>query len=112
MTIERYLYVFIFILYSVILTYDFICISILSCAGHASLNIKLPWIFPGAPLTFNGAPENIQGNFDRYVAGPLGGNSMVTDGFPRQGSSNVDIWCFLCYYHEQTVDLTVQLPVI
>ena len=27
---------------------------------------KLPWIFPGAPLTFNGAPGNIQGNIDRY----------------------------------------------
>ena len=23
---------------------------------------RLPWIFPGAPLTFNGAPGNIQGN--------------------------------------------------
>ena len=28
--------------------------------------VKLPWIFPGAPLTFNGAPGNIQGNLDRY----------------------------------------------
>ena len=24
--------------------------------------VKLPWIFPGAPLNFNGAPGNIQGN--------------------------------------------------
>ena len=24
--------------------------------------VKLPWIFPGAPLSFNGAPGNIQGN--------------------------------------------------
>ena len=24
--------------------------------------VKLPWIFPRAPLTFNGAPGNIQGN--------------------------------------------------
>ena len=28
--------------------------------------VKLPWIFPGAPLIFNGAPRNIQGKFDRY----------------------------------------------
>ena len=26
-------------------------------------HVKLPWIFPGAPLIFNGAPGNIQGNF-------------------------------------------------
>ena len=24
--------------------------------------IKLPWIFQGAPLSYNGAPRNIQGN--------------------------------------------------
>ena len=24
--------------------------------------VKLPWLFPGAPLIFNGAPGNIQGN--------------------------------------------------
>ena len=24
--------------------------------------VKLPWVFPGAPFTFNGAPGNIQGN--------------------------------------------------
>ena len=29
--------------------------------------VKLPWIFPGAPLTFNGAPGNIQGNLGKYV---------------------------------------------
>ena len=29
--------------------------------------VKLPWIFPGAPLTFNGAPRNIQGNLERYI---------------------------------------------
>ena len=28
--------------------------------------VKLPWIFPGAPLIFNGAPGNIHGNLDRY----------------------------------------------
>ena len=25
-----------------------------------------PWILPGAPFIFNGAPGNIQGNLDRY----------------------------------------------
>ena len=29
--------------------------------------VKLPWIFPGAPLNFNGDPGNIQGNLDRHV---------------------------------------------
>ena len=29
--------------------------------------VKLPWIFPVAPLTFNMAPGNIQGNLDRYA---------------------------------------------
>ena len=28
--------------------------------------LKLPWIFPGAPLIFNGATGNIQGNIKRY----------------------------------------------
>ena len=28
--------------------------------------VKLPWIFPGAPLNFNWAPRNIQGNLDGY----------------------------------------------
>ena len=27
---------------------------------------ELPWIFPGAPLIFNGAPRNIQGNIESY----------------------------------------------
>ena len=27
-----------------------------------SIPVKLPWIFPGAPLKFNGAPGKIQGN--------------------------------------------------
>ena len=27
-----------------------------------SITVKLPWIFPGAPLNLNGAPGNIQGN--------------------------------------------------
>ena len=27
--------------------------------------VNLPWIFPGAPLNFNGDPRNIQGNLDR-----------------------------------------------
>ena len=30
--------------------------------------MKLPWIFPGAPLKVNGAPGNIQGNLDGYVS--------------------------------------------
>ena len=29
-----------------------------------SIPVKLPWIFPGAPLKINGAPGNIQGNDD------------------------------------------------
>ena len=28
--------------------------------------VKLPCVFPGAPLVFNGAPRNIQGNLDRW----------------------------------------------
>ena len=27
-------------------------------------DVKLPWIFLSTPLIFNGAPANIQGNFD------------------------------------------------
>ena len=30
-----------------------------------TIECELPWIFPGNPLTFNGAPGNIQGNLDR-----------------------------------------------
>ena len=29
--------------------------------------VKLPWIFPGAPLIFSGASGNIQGNVDKYL---------------------------------------------
>ena len=36
MTVEKYIYVFVFILYSVILTYDFICKSVLS------LSLEIP----------------------------------------------------------------------
>ena len=35
---------------------------------HLSRVVKLPWIFPGAPLKFNGAPGNIQGNIYRYAS--------------------------------------------
>ena len=34
--------------------------------GPKCVSTVLPWIFPGAPLKVNGAPGNIQGNFDRY----------------------------------------------
>ena len=27
-----------------------------------NIRVKLPWIFPGAPLKINGAPRKIQGN--------------------------------------------------
>ena len=37
-------------------------------AQGTHIPLKLPWIFPGAPLNFNGAPGNIQGNPDRHVA--------------------------------------------
>ena len=30
-----------------------------------SITVKLPWIFPEAPLKFNGAPGNIQDNINR-----------------------------------------------
>ena len=30
-------------------------------------DIKLPWIFLGAPLNFNGAPRNMHGNLDKYA---------------------------------------------
>ena len=41
--------------------------------------VKLPWIFPGPPLTFNGAPGNIQVNFYMYDQGVLpGGISAAT----------------------------------
>ena len=36
---------------------------------HAYLP-RLPWIFPGAPLTYNGASGNIQGNLDRWQVCP------------------------------------------
>ena len=33
--------------------------------------VKLPWIFLGAPLIFNGAPGNIKGNFDFTGTGTI-----------------------------------------
>ena len=36
--------------------------------------VKLPWIFPGAPLIFNGAPWNIQGN----LPGMMTRNEIIT----------------------------------
>ena len=32
--------------------------------------VKLPWIFLGAPFTFNGAPGNIQGNLTGIILSP------------------------------------------
>ena len=37
------------------------------CMAVRCIIVKLPRIFPGAPLTFNGAPGNIQGNIDSYA---------------------------------------------
>ena len=40
-----------------------IVLSVDYCTAYAAgMPAKLPWIFPGAPLHFNGAPGNIQGN--------------------------------------------------
>ena len=36
--------------------------SLWRCVHGAAIPVKLPWIFPGAPLNFNGAHGNIQGN--------------------------------------------------
>ena len=45
-----------YILYLYYFTLNKSCLSL-------SLPVKLPWIFPGAPLKFNGAPGNIQCNW-------------------------------------------------
>ena len=37
------------------------------CSPCPHRPVKLPWIFPRAPLTFRGALGNIQGNLDRYA---------------------------------------------
>ena len=37
------------------------------CGTAAHIPVKLPGILPGAPLIFNGAPGNIQGNFTVYI---------------------------------------------
>ena len=43
-------------------THDWALYALICPPFHnLSKAVKLPWIFPGAPLSFNGAPGNIQG---------------------------------------------------
>ena len=39
--------------------------------GCWHIPVKLPWIFPGAPLVSNGPPRNIQGNLTGMLTVPL-----------------------------------------
>ena len=85
--------------------------------------VKLPWVFPEAPLIFNGAPGNSQVNlhrccfcnictwqtFDRPGRGNAmetfsislalcEGNTPIADGFLPQRASTTDRWCCCwCY---------------
>ena len=46
--------------------------------------VKLPWLFLGAPLTFNGAPGNIQGNIGMY--------EFVLEMFLHDTIYQYDVW--------------------
>ena len=47
---------------------------------------------------FNG---HLMGNFENAKS-----TTVTTGGFPSQKFSNVELWCFRCYWHEQAVDQT------
>ena len=40
------------------------------------------------------------------------GNPLVTGEFPSQKASDAELWCFLWSVPEQTVDQTIEMPVI
>ena len=50
--------------------------------GKNPIPVKLPWIFPGAPLKINGAPGNIQGNLTGMI-------SIKSDKCPSKIPSNL-----------------------
>ena len=58
--------------------------------------VKVPWIFPGVPLTFNGTPENIQGNLTGMTRNQVGDKSL----------SKPDHWqIFLCIIAKSVVEI-------
>ena len=86
---------------------------------------RIPWIFPGAPLIFNGAPGNIQGNLDRYGYlhddgikwkhlprywpwGESTGNRWI----PLTKANDTELWCFLWSEPEQMAEQRIETPVI
>ena len=41
------------------------------------------------------------------ITSPLWENLLITSGFPSQRANNEELWCFLCYLPERTVELLV-----
>ena len=97
-----------------------------------NIPVKLPWIFPGAPLKINGASGNIQGNLTSIRSAHT---TIVCKQFKvncnMMTSSNGNIfsvfsylfcdrripltktsWCFLWSAPEQTVEQTMETRVI
>ena len=50
----------------------------ISCTMAPHCTLRIPRIFPGAPLTFNGAPWNFQGNFTGMQ---LQARALIPSGF-------------------------------
>ena len=70
--------------------------------------VKLPWIYPGAPLNFNGAPGNIQGNLTGMVPPQIQLNyHQASDDKGKQTSSyikhsyNNSVMLMVCAGHLQ-----------
>ena len=66
--------------------------------------VKLSWIFPGAPLTFNGAPGNIQGNTHVKLPWIFPGTPLKVNGAPGNIQGNltgitVKIEIHTCNHH-------------
>ena len=52
--------------------------------------VKLPWIFLGAPFTFNGAPGNIQGNLTGIILSPSPLKPLFANAYPVNVSRPAD----------------------
>ena len=79
------------------------------------------WPISNTPGDFFPTVAGTDGRYDKWRHGMetpssllalCEGNPSVTDGFPSQKVSNAELWCVLCWGHEQTVDQAVEVSVI
>ena len=85
-----------------------VTLDILSKIDDIIIPVKIPWIFPGAPLKINGAPGNIQGNLAGMIL-PSIFKKIVTD-TPRHPACDGQKWgCLLWVQNHWLLTTNVDL---